>query len=81
MDRVKKGIITKSQTHGDITRARLGDLSSDLFHHGRPMTPAERKERIVAVTLDDIRRYLNEHSRDALCVQTLGPRALDGDVS
>jgi len=81
MDRVKHGIITKSQTHGDITRARLAELSSDLFHYGKPMTPAERNERIAAVTLDDIRRYLHEHPRDALCVQTLGPRPLDGGVS
>lgn len=81
LNRVKKGILTKSQTHGDITRARLGDLSSDMFHHGRPITPAERNERIVAVTLDDIRRYLNEHPRAALCVLTLGPRPLNGEAS
>ncbi|MCG8404747.1 MAG: insulinase family protein [Phycisphaerales bacterium] len=79
LERAKVGIIAKSQTHGDITRARLGELGSDLFHFGRPVPIAEKNERIAAVTIADIQRYLSEHPRDRLCIQTLGPRALGAD--
>lgn len=75
--RVKTGIIARSETHGEITRARASELSSDLFHFGRPVPIAEKNARIEAVTSDDIRRYLMEHPRDALSIVTLGPRALD----
>lgn len=76
LDRSKIGITAKMQTHGDITRARVGELSGDIYHHGRPIPVEERKAQIEAVTIDDIRRYLETHPRDKLCVQTLGPRPL-----
>lgn len=76
--RVKVGIIAKSKTHGDITRARLGELSADLFHHGRPLTTQEKNEKIEAVTVADVQRYLRQNPRDRRCIQTLGPRALEG---
>lgn len=78
LQRAKVGIIAKTQTHGDITRARLGELSADLFHFGRPVLTDEKNRQIAAVTIADIRRYLGEHPRDRRCVQTLGPRAMEG---
>ncbi len=75
--RAKIGITAKMQTHGDITRARVGELSSDIYHHGRPRPADERKAEIEAVTIDDVRGYLASHPRDQLCVQTLGPRPLE----
>lgn len=77
LDRSKIGITAKMQTHGDITRARVGELSGDIYHHGRPIPVEERKAEIEAVTIDDVRRYLATHPRDKLCVQTLGPRPLE----
>ncbi|MCB9851618.1 MAG: insulinase family protein [Phycisphaerales bacterium] len=77
LERSKIGITAKMQTHGDITRARVGELSGDIYHHGRPIGVEERKAEIEAVTIDDVRRYLATHPRDKLCVQTLGPRALE----
>ncbi|MBX3396582.1 MAG: insulinase family protein [Phycisphaerae bacterium] len=77
LQRAKVGIIAKMQTHGDITRARLGELSADVFHHGRPIGADEKTAQIQAVTTADIRRYLEEHPRDRLCVQTLGPRVME----
>ncbi len=76
LERAKIGIIAKTQTHGDITRARLGELSGDLFQHGRPVPLEEKNAKVQAVTVQDIRRYLDEHPRDALCVLTLGPAGL-----
>ncbi|MFQ5501821.1 MAG: M16 family metallopeptidase [Phycisphaerae bacterium] len=78
LDRAKIGIIAKTQTHGDITRARVNELSGDVFHHGRPVSTSEKNEKVMAVTIDDLRHYLANHKRDQLCVQTLGPRALEG---
>lgn len=77
LDRAKIGITAKMQTHGDITRARVGELASDIYHHGRPIPLEERKRQIEAVSVDDVRRYLATHPRDRLCVQTVGPRPLE----
>lgn len=80
LERAKVGITAKQQTHGDLTTARVGELSADLFHFGRPVRHAEKTERVLAVTTKDVKRYLKEHPRDQLCVVTLGPRALaNGD--
>lgn len=76
LDRAKVGIVAKTQTHGDITRARVGELGSDLFHFGRPVPIEEKNAKIMAVTVADVRRYLQSHPRNELCVFTLGPRAL-----
>ncbi len=77
LDRARVGIVAKTQTHGDITRARVGELGSDLFHYGRPVPPAEKNDAINVVTIADIKRYLAEHPRDKLCVLALGPRPLE----
>ena len=78
LERAKVGIIAKSETHGDITRARAGELGGDLFHYGRPVPHEEKNEKIRRVTVADIRRYLDEHPPNRRCVQTLGPKALSG---
>lgn len=74
--RAKTSILAKSETHGEITRTRAGELASDLFYFGRPVPLEEKNRRIAAVTSDDIRRYLAEHPRDRLSTLTLGPKAL-----
>jgi predicted Zn-dependent peptidase len=74
--RAKVGIIAKSQTHGDITRARAGRVASDLFYFGRPVPIAEKLAKIEAVTQDDIRGYLARYPRDRIGVATLGPQEL-----
>jgi predicted Zn-dependent peptidase len=76
LDRAKVGVIAKTQTHGDITRARVSELGSDLFHYGRPVPTAEKNAKIDAVTIADVKRYLAEHSRERLGVLTLGPAEL-----
>jgi len=76
LERAKVGIIAKTQTHGDITRARVAELGSDLFHYGRPVPIAEKNEKVRAVTIADVKEYLRRHPRDRLCVQTLGPKEL-----
>lgn len=75
LQRAKTQIIARSETHGDMTRARVGELSADLFHFGRPVPLEEKNAAVAAVGIDDIRRYLAEHPRDRQCVVTLGPQA------
>jgi len=78
LDRAKVGMTARQQTHGDITRARISEMSSDLFLFGRPVPQEEKLARIADVTIADIKRYLAEHPRNKLCTVTLGPKALDG---
>ncbi len=81
LDRAKVGITAKQQTHGDGTAARTSGLVADLFHFGRPRTDQEKTDLVMKVTVDDVRRYLNEHPRDRLCVVTLGPKPLSNGES
>ena len=78
LDRAKVGMTARQQTHGDITRARVSEMSSDLFLFGRPVPQEEKLARVADVTIADIKRYLAEHPRNKLCTVTLGPKALDG---
>jgi len=78
LNRAKVGMTARQQTHGDITRARVSEMSSDLFLFGRPVPQEEKLAAVHAVTIEDIKRYLAEHPRDKLCTVTLGPKALDG---
>ncbi|MCK6484141.1 MAG: insulinase family protein [Phycisphaerae bacterium] len=74
--RAKRGLIARTETHGDITRAHAAELASDLFYFGRPRPMAAKIAQIEAVTADDVRGYLSRHPRDRLSVVTLGPREL-----
>ncbi len=74
--RAVTGIEARTETRGDITRARCGELADDLFHYGRPVPPAEKLAWVRAVTIDGVKQYLADHPRIALSVLTLGPRPL-----
>lgn len=76
VERATSGITTRMLTRGDITRARAGEMAEDLFYHGRPVPPEEKLQKLSAVTVEDVRRFLAEHPRDRLSVLTLGPREL-----
>lgn len=75
VDRAINGIITRAHTRGDITRARAGELTEDLFYHGRPIPTEEKLARYRAVTIESVRSYLAAHSRAELSVVTVGPAA------
>ncbi|MCK6457858.1 MAG: insulinase family protein [Phycisphaerae bacterium] len=73
--RAKTQIIARTETHGDLTRARVSELASDLFYYGRPIPMAVKNAQVQAVSVEEIRGYLSEHPRDRRCVVTLGPAA------
>jgi len=76
LQRAITGIVAQTQTRGDVTRARATRLADDLFYYGRPISLEEKLAQVRAVTVDDIRRYLEAHPRDRLGVVTLGPKEL-----
>ena len=76
--RAVTGITARREREADITHARADDIGNDLLHFGRPIPVEEKLEKIRAVTVEDIRRYLETHPRDALSVLTLGPKELTG---
>lgn len=76
LDRAITGIVAGQETRGDSTRARCAELGGDLFFYGQPIPREEKLAKVQAVTVKDIRAYLDAHPRDELCVLTLGPKAL-----
>lgn len=80
VDRAIVGIVARTETRGDITRAHCAELVGDLFHYGKPIPIEEKMAKVRAVTVADVRRYLAEHPRDRLSVVTLGPRELETTV-
>jgi predicted Zn-dependent peptidase len=79
-DEVKRaitGIVAQVQTRGDVSRSRASRMADDLFYYDRPIPIEEKIARIEAVTVNDIKQYLESHPRDQLSVVTLGPRKLE----
>ncbi|MBN1514873.1 MAG: insulinase family protein [Phycisphaerae bacterium] len=76
LDRAKTQIDVDLVIRGDRTQARSRELADDLFHHGELIPTAQKLARVKAVTLEDIRRYFNEHPWQPLSVVTLGPRKI-----
>lgn len=76
LDRAITGLVTPQYTRGETTRSRCGELGSDLFFYGRPVPPEEKTQKIEAVTLDDVKRYLDTYPRDRVAIMTLGPRGM-----
>jgi hypothetical protein len=74
--RSRDGLVAQAETESDLTRARAGDLSDDLFHFGRPVGLAPKLAAVRAVTLEQVADYARHLRRDQLCVATLGPREL-----
>lgn len=76
LERAATRLIAREETLADMTRSRRNVLAFDLFHHGHPIPVEERVERLRAVTVEDLVRYLQIHPRDRLGIVTLGPAPL-----
>jgi predicted Zn-dependent peptidase len=77
-DRARNSLMAHLQTEDDLTRARAGSLSDDLFHFSRPVGPIARLEALKAVTLEQVADYARRLPHDRICLTTLGPRELTG---
>jgi len=76
LERAAARLIAREETLADMTRSRRNVLAFDLFHPGHPIPVDERIERLRAVTVEDLVRYLQIHPRDRLGIVTLGPASL-----
>ena len=74
--RARDGLIAHYETEDDLTRARAGGLSDDLFHYSRPIGLGPKLAAIRAVTLERVENYVRRLPREQLCIATLGPQAL-----
>ncbi|TWT42337.1 Peptidase M16 inactive domain protein [Phycisphaerae bacterium RAS1] len=68
--------IAHKETEDDLTRARAGNLSDDLFHFSRPIQPQVELDAIRAVDAARVEAYVRKLPRDRVCVATLGKREL-----
>ena len=57
--------------------ARAGAIARDWFHLGRVTTPTEVRDRIDAVSTDQVRDYALAWPPDNLTVLTVGPQPVD----
>lgn len=71
--RARHQIAAHSDTEDDLTRARAGGLSDDLFHFSRPIGQRAKLDAIAAVTTADVKAYALSLQRERVCVATLGP--------
>lgn len=74
--RARDGLIAHLETEDDLTRARAGSLSDDLFHFSRPIGLRPKLEALRAVTTAQVEDYVRRVPRDQICVATVGPRTL-----
>ncbi len=74
--RARDGMIAHLETEDDLTRARAGGLSDDLFHYGRPIGLAPRVEALRQVTVGRVEAYARQLDPKRICVATLGPKPL-----
>ena len=74
--RARDGLLAQYQTEDDLTRARAGGLSGDLYHFSRPIGPTAKLDAIRAVTVQRVEDYVRRMPRDQVCVTTVGPAEL-----
>ncbi len=75
-DRARDGLISQLETEDDLTRARAGELSDDLFHVGRPIGRDSKLDALRRVTVKEVTAYAQRLPLEQICVATLGSREL-----
>lgn len=74
--RARDALVAQALTEDDLTRARAGGLSDDLFHFSRPIGLEPKLDAVRAVTVEQVRDYAARLPLDGVCTVTLGPRPL-----
>lgn len=77
LQRALVGMKARLIMQGESTGARAGAIAADLYVHGRPRTLAELADRVDSVTLDDVNRFVAEHSVKDITAVTIGPERLN----
>lgn len=77
LERAKSIIKGRLFTIGDLPEGRAGSLMDDLFLLGEPRSIQQIGEGVEAVTVDDVKAYLQAFPADPLTLVTLGPKPLE----
>lgn len=72
LERAKVGLIADRVTGGAAPQRRASELLVDYFHLQKLQLPDDKERALLAVSVDDVRAYLDRHPRDALSIVTLG---------
>lgn len=75
-NRAKNSLIAHWETESDITRARAGLVSEDLFHFGEVTGLDARIQAVRAVTTPQVREYAAQLRTRQQCVAAVGPTKL-----
>jgi predicted Zn-dependent peptidase len=76
LNRAMVGMKARLVMQGESSGARAGAIAADQYVHGRPRTLDELAQRVDAVTLDDVNRFVADHAIDDITIVTIGPEAL-----
>jgi len=78
--RAKMGLLSESVTAGASVQRHASEILVDHFHLGRAVPLEQKLAAVRAVTIDDIRGYLERHPRDSLSIVTVGREPLSGST-
>lgn len=74
--RAKTGVKANMIMQGESTSARCGAIAHDFFMRGRIRTLEEIKEKLDAVTIDQVNDYLRRHRPGPFTIVIVGPSPL-----
>ncbi len=77
LDRCKASAKSSLIMQQESTAARAASMVRDWFHLGRVTTLSEVHDRINALTVPDVLRYVREHPADDVTLLTIGPQPLE----
>ncbi|MGB0768256.1 MAG: M16 family metallopeptidase [Phycisphaeraceae bacterium] len=77
LQRALVGMKARLVMQGESSGARAGAIAADLYVHGRPRTLDELADRVDAVTLDDVNRFVAERRVAEITAVTIGPERLN----
>ncbi len=71
------GMKSRLVMQGESTGARAGAIATDQFNLDRPRGLDELTDRVDAVTLDRLNRFLSDHPPADMTITTIGPEPLE----
>ena len=74
--RARNSLIAHLETEDDLTRARAGGLSDDLFHFSRPVGSARKIDELRTITTEEVEACAKRLPLNQVCMATVGPLEL-----
>jgi predicted Zn-dependent peptidase len=77
LERCKAGAKSALIMQQESTASRASAMARDWLHRGRVVPLEEVHQRLDALSVADVNRYVQAHPADNVCVLTIGPAALE----